>query len=204
MHGLLDEAGVPPAWGRDHCPAVNTGPDSPIGHVGPTDIKIAPGHLVHFDFGVLQDDYCSDIQRMVYMKRPGEQAPPEEVRKGFDTVISAIQAAVAAMKPGVPGREVDAVARRIVTEAGYPEFKHATGHQLGRTVHDGAGLIGPLWERYGETPNYPLEAGQVFTVEPSLVVPGYGLIGLEEDVLVTEDGAVFLHEPQVELVVRGG
>jgi Xaa-Pro aminopeptidase len=204
MHELLDQAGVQPAWGIDHCPAVNAGPDSPVGHAGPTDIEIEPGHLVHFDFGVLQDDYCSDIQRMVYMARPGEQEPPAEVRKGFDTAVRAVQAAVAAMKPGVPGREVDAVARQIVLDAGYPEFKHATGHQLGRTVHDGAGLIGPQWERYGETPNYPLEAGQVFTVEPSLAVPGFGLIGLEEDVLVTENGAIFLHEPQVELVMRGG
>jgi Xaa-Pro aminopeptidase len=204
MHGLLDEYGVQPAWGLDHCPAVNTGPDSPVGHAGPTDIKIAPGHLVHFDFGVRQDDYCSDIQRLVYMARPGEEEPPEEVRRGFDTIVHAIQSAVAAMKPGVLGRQVDEVARRIVTDAGYPEFKHATGHQLGRTVHDGAGLLGPLWERYGETPNYPLEAGQVFTVEPSLAVPGYGQVGLEEDVLVTTDGAVFLHAPQLELVVRRG
>ena len=204
MHELLDEYGLPPAWGRDHCPAVNAGPDSPVGHAGPTDIAVAPGHLVHFDFGVRQNDYCSDIQRVVYVARPGELQPPAEVQKGFDTVVRAIQAVVAAIKPGVPGHEIDAVARDIVTGAGYPEFKYATGHQLGRTVHDGAGLLGPLWERYGETPNYPLEAGQVFTVEPGLAVPGYGYIGLEEDVLVTPEGAVFLHEPQLELVVISG
>ena len=204
MHNLLDEYGLQPAWGRDHCPAVNAGPDSPIGHAGPTDIPLAPGHLVHFDFGVRQDGYCSDIQRVVYMARAGEVEPPAEVQQGFDTVVRAIRAAVAAIKPGVAGREIDAVAREIVTDAGYPEFRYATGHQLGRTVHDGAGLLGPLWERYGETPNYPLEAGQVFTVEPGLAVPGYGYIGLEEDILVTADGAVFLHEPQLELVVISG
>ncbi len=81
-------------------------------------------------------------------------------------------------------------------------LKYATGHHLGRTVHDGAGLLGPMWERYGETPKYPLEAGNVFTVEPSVFVPGYGLIGIEEDVLVTEDGAEFLSTPQTGLIVK--
>ncbi len=203
MHAQVAELGLQAAWEAGHCPAVNSGPDSAVGHVGPTEIRVAPGHLIHFDFGVRQEGYCSDIQRVVYVLAPGEKGPPEPVQRGFRTVVRAIQAAARAMKPGVLGREVDRVARDLVTSAGYPEFMHGTGHQLGRSVHDGAALLAPEWERYGTMPNYPLEAGQVFTVEPGLAVPGYGHIGIEEDVLVTEQGALFLSTPQTELVLIG-
>lgn len=202
MHAQIKARGLLPAWSLDHCPIVNTGPDSASGHVGPTPLTIQPGHLLHIDFGVKQQDFCSDIQRMAYFLRPGEIQPPAEVKHGFETIVTAIQKAVAAMKPGVPGKEIDAIARQYILDSGYPEFWHATGHQLGRLAHDGAGILGPLWERYGDTPNYLLEAGQVYTVEPSLEIPGYGLVGIEEDVLITATGAVFLAPPQVELILK--
>jgi Xaa-Pro aminopeptidase len=197
-----DQLGLETAWERSSCPAVNSGPDTPIGHAGPTDMVVQPGHILHFDFGVRQNEYCSDIQRVVYFLRPDETSPPAAVQHGFDTVVRAIQAAVAAIKPGILGKEVDAVARKIVTDAGYPEFKYGTGHQLGRDCHDGGGILGPEWERYGDTPNRLIEIGHVYTVEPGLFVPGYGYIGVEEDVLVTETGAVFLGKPQTELIVK--
>jgi Xaa-Pro aminopeptidase len=201
MHAWLDEYGVTPAWEYDCCPTVNSGPDSPVGHVSPGDIVIQPGHILHIDFGVRQEGFCSDIQRVAYYLRPGETQPPPDVQHGFDTIRYATQAGVDAMRPGVTGKYIDSIARGILISAGYPEYKYATGHHLGRTVHDGAGVLGPLWERYGDTPNYLLEAGQVYTVEPGLVVPGYGYIGLEEDVLVTENGAEYLGAPQTELIL---
>jgi Xaa-Pro aminopeptidase len=203
MHEQMAALGIrETAWDRASCPAVNSGPDSPVGHAGPTDLRLARGHIVHFDFGIRQDEYCSDVQRVVYLLRPGETRAPQPVQRGFDTVLAAVDAAVAAMRPGVTGLEVDAAARRVIVDAGYPEFRYATGHHLGRNAHDGGGVLGPAWERYGDTPFRPLEAGHVYTVEPGLAVPGYGYIGLEEDVLVTPDGVVYLGAPQRELFLR--
>ena len=202
MHKKLIEYQVSPAWGWDHCPTVNSGPESPVGHVGPSPIPIQPGHILHIDFGVQQNGYCSDIQRVAYFLKPGEKSAPAPVQRGFDTIVNAIQAAVKAMKPGIPGKEVDRIARSVVINAGYPQYPYATGHQLGKLAHDGAGLLGPLWEKYGDTPNYLIEAGQVYTLEPGLAVPGVGYIGLEEDIVVTENGARFLGESQTELILK--
>jgi Xaa-Pro aminopeptidase len=202
MQGEVVRRGLDYAWSKQNNPAVNSGPNSPVGHNAPTDIKIEAGHLVHFDFGVKQADYCADIQRMVYFLQPGENTPPEPVQHGFDTVVRAITAAFNCIQPGVPGIEIDAAARTIVTEAGYPEYKYATGHQVGRLAHDGGALLGPAWDRYGKTPYLPIEAGQVYTIEPGLSVPGYGYVGLEEDILVTENGAQFLSPPQTQLILK--
>jgi Xaa-Pro aminopeptidase len=202
MQKQLKQYNVEAAWDLSHCPSVNTGPDSSVGHVGPTNLFIMAGHLVHFDFGVKQVGYCSDIQRMVYFLAPGETTPPEKVLHGFETVVQAINVAIASMKPGKLGKEIDALARNIVLSAGYPEYLYSTGHHLGRTVHDGAGMLGPEWEKYGNTPNYPLEPGHVYTIEPGLFIPGYGYIGLEEDVLVMDQGSTFLGEPQTQLIIK--
>jgi Xaa-Pro aminopeptidase len=204
MHRLVSEYGAEFAWPQESNPAVNSGPDSPVGHSGPTDIQIQPGHLLHFDFGIKYEEYCSDIQRMVYMLRPGETDAPAEVKRGFETVRQAIENARAALKPGVPGKEIDAIARKTVTEAGYPEFMYGLGHQLGRVAHDGGALLGPLWEKYGDSPCQRVEVGNVYTLEPGLAVPGYGYIGLEEDVLVTVSGAQYLGAPQEKLALLPG
>jgi Xaa-Pro aminopeptidase len=189
------------AWPAENCPAVNSGPNSPVGHSGPTNIQLERGHIVHFDFGVKYEDYCSDIQRVVYLLREGETEAPVEVQRGFLTIRTAIEKARAAMQAGVTGNVIDIIARDIVTGAGYPSYPYALGHQLGRVAHDGGALLGPLWEKYGDSPKQKLEDGQVFTIEPGLAVPEYGYMGLEEDVLMTKTGAEYLGKHQAEIVL---
>jgi Xaa-Pro aminopeptidase len=192
VHEEFRRRGLTCAWEWESCPIVNTGPESEAGHGKPRDdLRVAPGHLVHLDLGVKCEGYCSDLQRMWYVRRPGETAPPEEVRRAFATVVRAIEAGAAALRPGVRGHEVDAVARRVVVEAGYPEFKHGLGHSVGRAVHDGGTLLGPRWPCYGKMTDGIVEAGNVFTLELGIQTAA-GYVGLEEDVLVTGQGCEFL------------
>lgn len=204
MQQLAREHHVELAWPAENCPAVNSGPHSPVGHNGPTNIRVEPGHIIHFDFGVKFEGYCADIQRVCYVLRDGETAAPPEVERGFATIRSAIERSREAMQPGVHGKEIDLISREVVTDSGYPEFPYALGHQLGRVAHDGGALLGPLWEKYGDSPNQKLEPGQIFTIEPGLAVNGYGYVGLEEDVVMTEQGAEYFHAPQSEIVLLKG
>ncbi len=204
MHKLANEYGVGLAWPAENCPAVNSGPNSPVGHNGPTDIKIERGHIIHFDFGVKYEDYCSDIQHVCYVLREGETEAPLEVQRGFITLRTAVEKSREAMQVGVTGNAIDTISREIITDSGYPEFPYALGHQLGRVAHDGGALLGPLWEKYGDSPNQKLEVGQVFTIEPGLAIPGYGYLGLEEDVVITPNGAEYIGEPQREIILIKG
>jgi Xaa-Pro aminopeptidase len=204
MQKLAGEYNVTFAWPAESCPAVNSGPNSPVGHNGPTDIKVEQGHIIHFDFGVKYEGYCSDIQRVCYVLREGETEAPPEVQRGFITVRTAIEKSREVMKAGVTGNSIDVISRGVIADSGYPEYPYALGHQLGRVAHDGGALLGPLWEKYGDSPRQRLEVGQVFTIEPGLAVPNYGYIGLEEDILITENGAEYFTEPQREIVLIKG
>jgi Xaa-Pro aminopeptidase len=188
-----------PAWDEEHCPAVFTGPDSAGAHAGPTDRPIEHGHIVNIDFGVKKNGYCSDLQRTWYVLRPGETEPPAAVQKGFDTILKSIRDAAGAIRPGKTGAEIDDVARGVVTTAGYAEYPHGTGHQIGRVAHDGGGGLLPRWERYGNTPLLPIERGQCYTIEPRLTVPGHGIATCEDIVAVTDGGAEFLSRSQDRL-----
>jgi Xaa-Pro aminopeptidase len=191
--------GLTMAWDEEHCPAVFTGPETAGAHYRPTDREVEKGHVLNMDFGVKVEGYCSDLQRTFYLLEEGERSAPEEVRHGFRTIVTAIEKARCMLRPGAQGREVDAIARHHIVSEGYDEFPHALGHQVGQFAHDGTALLGPPWEKYASKPFELIQAGMVFTLEPRLTVPGRGIITIEEMVVVREDGAEFLSQPQLEI-----
>lgn len=199
LHTRMRALGLQPSWDWETDPAVNTGPLSEIGHAGPSELTVEPGHLVHIDFGVRHEGFCSDLQRMWYVPRAGETAPPPVVQQAWALVRQALQAGAAALRPGARGWEVDAAARRTIVAGGAPEYQHAFGHHIGRATHDGATVLGPRWERYGTTPDGIIEAGNVFAIELGVEVAGHGWVSLEENVLVTDSGVEWLSHPQTEL-----
>ena len=197
--GEVEKEGVTSAWEADQCPAVFTGPEAAGAHCGPTDRKIEPGHIMNIDFGVKKDDYCSDIQRTWYFLREGETAAPSEVVETFKTIVDAVQYTADNMKPGMTGLDVDTLCREYITSRGHEEYPHATGHQVGRSTHDGAAVLAPAWERYAKVPYMKIEEGQVYTIEPRVKVPGHGVATVEEIVAVKAGGCQWLSRPQKEL-----
>jgi len=197
----LKDRNFQPAWDSNTCPAVFTGPNPSSAHSGPTDRVIEKGHIVSMDFGIKYNGYCSDLQRCWYVLKDDETNAPKPVKKGFEVIIKAIQKVANTIKPGVLGVEMDDIARNYIIKNGYSDYPHGLGHQIGREVHDGGAGLFPRWERYGQTPFMELEEGQVFTIEPRLTVDGYGVVTIEEEVLITKDGCEFLSTPQKELIL---
>jgi len=203
MVSEVKRRGLELAWAESTCPSVFTGPDTAGAHYSPTDRKVEPGQVLNMDFGVKVNSYCSDLQRTFYVLCPGEREAPGDVAGGFAAIVQAIESSRQAMKPGVQGVDIDAISRKVITAAGYDEFPHALGHQVGRFAHDGTALLGPKWEKYAQKPFRLLEEGMVFTIEPRLTVPGRGVVTIEEMVVVTKDGADWLSTPQKEVLLVG-
>ncbi|MGH2345939.1 MAG: M24 family metallopeptidase [Chloroflexota bacterium] len=200
---LLREEHLEPGWDPAHCPHVAIGPNTAYGHAGPSDIAVEPGHLIFMDLGVSLDGYCSDLQRTFYVAHPGEDSSPPAVRACFETVRGALEAGAAALRPGVAHYQVDDAARGHLVAAGYAPPPFAFGHHVGQKAHDGGGTLGPRWERYGKTPELPVELGNVFALEFAVPCPepGHGYVSIEENVLLEESGVRWLSNRQQELRV---
>jgi Xaa-Pro dipeptidase len=141
--------------------------------------RLAPGDVALLELGVVADGYWADRTRV---RVAGE--PTDEQRRVFEAVLSAQQAAAAAIRPGITGAEVDEAARCVIRDAGYAEsFPHITGHGLGFGYHESLPKLAP-----GETE--PLEEGMVVSVEPGVYFTPCGGFRIEDDVLVTPGGSV--------------
>ncbi|MDY6765017.1 MAG: M24 family metallopeptidase [Halobacteria archaeon] len=196
FHDELSERGLESAWSWDYCPTVHAGPESEVGHTMPGDISLKPNQVLHMDFGVRYKGYASDLQRVYYYGE--EDDVPQDLLEAFNDVRDAIDAGFKRLKPGVEGHEVDSVARDLITNRGWPEYQHALGHQVGRNAHDGGTLLGPTWDRYGDSPYGRVREGEVYTLELG-VETEYGYVGQEEMVEITSKGARYLIPPQERL-----
>ena len=198
-HKLLAQRGLSTAWAFDRCPSVNVGGD-PMGHIGYHNTTIRNGDFVKLDFGVNYEGYCSDIQR-VYFVGPGNI--PNSVKRMFETARAANDAALGELKPGTIGYKVDSAGRKVIVKRGYPEYKHALGHVLGRSTHEVGPLLGPRWpNRYGKQVEKLVQKDMVFTIEPS-VTSKLGTCNLEQDVLITANGYQQLSKPQEDIIRVG-
>jgi Xaa-Pro aminopeptidase len=168
---------------------VASGPNGAKPHARPGDRRIREGDLVVLDFGALLDGYHSDMTRTVSI---GEPSPTQ---RRMDEVVRAAQAAgVAAVRPGVTGRDVDAVCRDLITGAGWGDaFLHGTGHGVGLDIHEDP--------RVATTATATLEPGHVVTVEPGVYLPEHGGVRIEDTVVVTEAGCRPLTTAPKELVL---
>lgn len=200
VHRLIDSRGLGYGWAREGNPIVNSGPDSMVGHGIPSpNITLQPGHIFHIDLGVIRDGYSSDVQRCWYVT--GGEEVPSDVLDAMAAVNGAISAGAAVLRPGVQGWEVDSAARSFLVSQGYPEYMHALGHQVGRLAHDGGSLLGPRWDRYGNSPVTPIEVNEVYTLELGVMVEGRGYLGIEEMVRVNESGIEWLTNRQLTMPV---
>lgn len=155
---------------------VASGPNGASPHHEAGDRIIEPGDAVVVDFGGHQAGYASDTTRMFVV---GE--PPEGFDAAYDVLRAAQEAAVAAVKPGVPAESIDVVARTIIADAGYGDyFMHRTGHGIGLDVHEAPYLV--------EGNQQVLQAAMAFSVEPGIYIPDRWGMRLEDIVVVTDTG----------------
>ncbi|MBI3911013.1 MAG: aminopeptidase P family protein [Armatimonadetes bacterium] len=167
---------------------VASGVRAALPHGRASNKPIEAGDLVIFDFGATLNSYSSDLTRTMVVGQASERQ-----RDIYAIVREAQAAAIAAIRPGVEAKQVDATARDLIAARGYGEqFGHGLGHSLGREVHDGPGLS-PRSE-------FKLEAGMVFTVEPGIYIQGWGGVRIEDDVVVTKHGCDVLTTSPRELL----
>jgi Xaa-Pro aminopeptidase len=158
-------------------------------HAIRTDETIPRDTLVTLDLGAKLDGYCSDCTRTW---ATGEL--PDDLAAAYELVRRAQEAALAEVRPGPTGRELDAIARAIIEDGGHGEhFGHGLGHGVGLDVHEAP--------RLARTGGDPLVAGNVVTVEPGVYLPGRGGVRIEDLVVVTQTGSDVLTSSTKDLIV---
>jgi Xaa-Pro aminopeptidase len=155
---------------------VASGPRSALPHARSSDRRVQRGDLLLLDFGAEVRGYCADVTRTVVVG-----AASDEQRAVYEVVRVANERAASAVRPGMTGRDADAIARDYIERCGYGDlFGHSLGHGLGLEVHEAP--------RLAKTAEGALPEGAVVTIEPGVYRPGWGGVRIEDDVHLTADG----------------
>ena len=172
---------------------VASGPHGSMPHAHADQRQIQLGELVTIDMGARYQGYCADMTRTICL---GEPAEPR-MQEIHDIVLKAMKTCEAGIRPGITGKEADALARDELEAAGLGEYYvHGTGHGVGLQVHEGPSLS------QREAGEQILQPGMVVTVEPGVYIPGWSGARIEDCVLVTEHGAEVLTHSPTELVIE--
>ncbi|MCE5236930.1 Xaa-Pro peptidase family protein [bacterium] len=176
LQSALVDQDVEPAFAT----IMASGPSAACPHAVPCGRPLSEGDMLKIDMGARFEGYCSDITRTLFV---GE--PTERFRTVYNLVLQAQQAAVAAARPGLTGRELDQVARDIIAAGGHgSDFDHGLGHGVGLQVHEGP--------RVSARSEDLLEPGMVVTIEPGIYLEGWGGVRIEDTVLITATGCEVL------------
>jgi Xaa-Pro aminopeptidase len=168
---------------------VAAGARSALPHAQPTAARINRGDLVVVDMGAIQDGYCSDMTRMLFLGSPNAK-----VRRTYRAVLDAQLSAIHAVRAGVSSIRVDAAARNVLKLCGLDRaFVHSTGHGLGLEIHE--------QPRIARRDKCKLEAGMAITIEPGVYLEGFGGIRIEDTVVVTQNGCEILTPTSKDLRV---
>jgi Xaa-Pro aminopeptidase len=166
---------------------VASGERSALPHGKASDVKLPRRGFCTLDFGVVLGGYCSDMTRTVHFGRASDQE-----RRVYEAVLEAQEMAVAAVRSGVLGSDIDAAARDVLQAAGLADwFTHSTGHGVGLEIHEGP-RIGKKLEGAQKSPPDKLKEGMVVTIEPGVYLPGKFGVRIEDTVAVTRTGCEIL------------
>ncbi len=207
LKAKMAEYGVTDAWHPDQNPNVNSGPDR--GHSHATDKVIQPGDVIQTDFGVkLYGIWVSDIQRFAYVLKEGETSAPKEIQQYWENGKAGSRIALAAMKPGVKGEDVDRAQRDLMDANGSLYVPWSTGHPVGYVAHDvGPNLGGARIPTPRPAAQKLLKKGMVFAFDGfhcwKQADGTEKTISVEEMAVVNESGATYLIPPQEDLILVG-
>lgn len=158
-------------------PHVASGPNAALPHAVPGDRVLTLGEPIIIDMGARYAGYCSDMTRTVCLGEPGPQG--QEI---YDLVLKSHETCEAGVRPGMNGKQADALARDILDAAGHGEhYLHSTGHGLGLEIHED-----PRLSKFAV--DSVLEPGMLITIEPGVYLTGWGGVRIEDTAVVTEDG----------------